>query len=386
MGDRRRNGRAARRETRSFDLERRRLLQVRRRLLCLRRDVGRRLQRGFPSGSSLVDRLLEQLAKLLDVADTPIRSLDQTLADDPLDTRIRIDDEHAHRIRIFVRDLVLQRVGIQSGNVEGSFPRDQLVQDDRERPDIGALVERGRHELLRRHVRRRASDRSPFHRHGGAIFFDGLGADAPSDAEIGDDRDELALNRLDQDVRRLEVAVNDPRAMQRSHAIEHLLEEREQLSLNVEERRPDEQIPFGVEHPGRNLVRFERSLPCFFGGVQRRLQERLGSNIDPVAERTPADDVRHDEDEIVPRIHAKVDHLDHIPVIDRRGNARLAPKALCVGGDGLLVARRIRLGVLDRHLTGRLSILLERLEVLRLVDVRLAARTNRAQEAIPMFA
>ncbi len=129
------------------------------------------------------------------------------------------------------------------GAGEGGLAGEHLVDDGAEREDVGALVDlvvlAGR--LLGRHVLRRAEQR-------GLLRLDGLRAADLGDAEVEDLRDiddaVLDLLRHEEDVLRLEVAVDDAFAVRGGERAADLAEdrhhavERERAGLEVlRERR-----------------------------------------------------------------------------------------------------------------------------------------------------
>ncbi len=156
----------------------------------------------------------------------------------------------------------------------GELPREHLVEDDSHRVDVRATIDGGiAPELLGRHVRRRA--------HGGARLGqlrEGIRPEEQSrDPEVEDLDPLRALIRLrEEDVGRLEIAVDDAAGVHRAERLEELDGERdravggqgpfplqalvEPLPLEVlhHEKRPFPNVDVEVEelrHPGTRDLR-----------------------------------------------------------------------------------------------------------------------------------
>jgi len=199
---------------------------------------------------------------------------------------------------------------------------DQLVEHHAEAVEVGPLVHLVAQRLLRRHVVGRAQKRA--------------GASQPRLAhhQLGDAEVEqlhlvaAARQRDQEDVGRLQVAVNDPGRVRRAE-------------------------------PGRDLKdQIDR----------RRLRER--SSLDARVQRLPLQPLHRQVDRAVRR-DAEVLDVDDVAVTDGAGSARLAAQPL----DRVGIAGQLAAQELDRHpLAG--------VEVLGLEDVAGPALADGAQQAV----
>ena len=105
---------------------------------------------------------------------------------------------------------LLERDGHRGVAVERHRPGEHLVEDDADRVDVGLRADRVALRLLGREVLRGAQDR-PRLRH--------VRRARPGDAEVGDLR---AVLGVDDDVVRLEVAVDDPALVREARGAQDL--------------------------------------------------------------------------------------------------------------------------------------------------------------------
>ena len=206
------------------------------------------------------------------------------------------------------RDLDHQRVVV--GVEEGQPARERLVEDDAEPVDVGAAVElEAAARLLRAHVRGRAAH------HAGAGDGGGrAGAGDLGDAEVEELGDHLAAGEaVEEDVARLDVAVDDPLVVRQREGAGHVADRRQH-----------------VERP--------EGAGALEDGVERVAREQL----------------HHQEGRAVLGV-ADVEHVDDARVADAPADAGLGEEALDGGGilggdagshhlDGDLAAE----GVVDR--------------------------------------
>ena len=159
----------------------------------------------------------------------PLRGiLLEALLDDPLELHRNSRAERRHRLGLLVHDRVERRLLILAGKC--MLPRQHLIEHNPERPDVGPLIDLLPARLLRRHVLRRAERRARLRElHPGEL----------REAEV-DDLHETVFR--DENIRRLDVAVNDPLAVRLGEPlgdlngdIERLIElERPPLDLALE--------------------------------------------------------------------------------------------------------------------------------------------------------
>ena len=101
--------------------------------------------------------------------------------------------------------------------VERHLARQHLEEHRRQGEEIGARVERLPAHLLRRHVVRRADDGAGLGEAGRAVGAEAAG-DRPGQAEV----EQLHAVRRQEQVRRLQVAMDHPARVQRVEGVEHL--------------------------------------------------------------------------------------------------------------------------------------------------------------------
>ena len=150
-------------------------------------------------------------------------------------------------------------------------PREELKKKHSQRVDVGARVDRGAHDLLRRHVRR-----------GARFVVRGGLRGAKRDPEIGEDR----ARGCHEHVRRLHVAMHHARGV---HAYE------------------------AARHVERGAERDADRHPSLGGQARDRLEERLAFH-----------ELHRDEHEIV--FHADVVHTRHVGMSDPSREPHLAPR------------------------------------------------------------
>ncbi len=212
---------------------------------------------------------------------------------------------------------LLERDGDGAVSLERDPSRQCLVEDHPDRVDVRARRRRLALRLLRREVLRR-----PHHGAGGGDV--GV-LTAPGDAEVGDAGAALVV---DQDVLRLQVAVDDPLAVGEAGGVEDL---------------PGEVDRVLGPHPALDQV------------LQRGAVDVLHGDEVGVAEDTAVEDP------------------DHVRVLEPGRRLRLALEAL----DELLVLREAVVQDLDRHVAVELG-------VLREPDVRHPARADLPIEPVAL--
>ena len=254
------------------------------------RGVGRRLQ----GDRALADAEAAQvLAQRVGRRVAHRRVLRQQLGDDRLERPRHVGDELVERRRVVVHLPVGDAHRVVAG--ERRTPGDHLVHHDAERVEVAARVGLGALGLLRREVRRRAH-----HRAGLGEVRLGRRVEGPGDAEVGDLHRAV---RADEDVRRLDVAVDEPGGV-------------------------------GEAEGGGDLA----------GDLGRLLRREVAVGAQDVGERAPVD-VLHG-DEVGRGVLAPVEHVDDVRVVEVGGRLGLAAEALDeVGVDGELGEQH-----LDRHL------------------------------------
>ena len=184
--------------------------------------------------------------------------------------------------------------------VERRLPGEELVEDDAEGVEIGALVDLGAARLLGREVLRGADDRARLGH---------LARPGARDAEVGDLDAALAV---DEDVVRLDVAVDDP------------------VPVREAQRRED----------------LARVLDATLTGAGPRPTIEL-------LQRAPVEVLHRDVVRVL-RLAAVVDR-DDVRMVQRGGVLRLAPEPL----DELLVVRVAVVEDLDRDAAAELLVLRE---------------------------
>jgi hypothetical protein len=191
------------------------------------RAAGRARQHGLVG--QVAPHVLRQLVRR-DVAALPV--LLDRLHDDPVEVaahlaRPRVVRPQARPRRVRLADVPQQLDVVASGQRLGGERqrvREQLVQDDAQRVDVGARVHVVRDEvgLLRAHVLEGADDL--------ALLGERRARRVPlvqraRDAEVDDLRLRQAVAFGDEDVRRLEVAVDEALVVRVLHALADLEEE-----------------------------------------------------------------------------------------------------------------------------------------------------------------
>ncbi len=174
------------------------------------RLLGRAQQRRFGRRARLPRRrvercLVERRRELVRRLKALVRALGQRLAHHGIHRPGHLHVEPRRRQRVLLQHLVH---GGRGRAAEGALARQELVEDDAGREQVGATVDGESHDLLGRHVARRAEHRAHL-RH--VRRFD------VRDAEIGD----LDAAVLEQDdVGRLDVAVNDAEPVRVAERVE----------------------------------------------------------------------------------------------------------------------------------------------------------------------
>ena len=164
-----------------------------------RRERARRAERG------------ELPRELRDVREAMPRVLLEAAIDHALDGRGNVGAALLDRVRRAVHD-VRHELGHPLAS-KGRLRAEELVEDDAERPDVGPRVDRARrHQLLGRHVDRRAEDARVARHEFLAVAGD---LRQPEVDHLEDRRARRALRQ--KEIRRLEVAMDDPLGVGRGH-------------------------------------------------------------------------------------------------------------------------------------------------------------------------
>ncbi len=199
------------------------------------------------------------------------------------DLDVRRAHAHRHRRGVEVRHQRLER----RRTVERHRAGEALVEDDAERVDVGARVDLAAVvDLLGRHVLRRPDECALLRELLGAVFV----ADDFDDPEIDDFVVVFSVARRHQDdVRRLQVAVDDPLR-----------------------------------------VRFREAARDRVGDADRLLGRQPAERVDAAAERLTRQELHRDEEarRLLPLDLAVVEHRDDVRVLELREDARLAREAL----------------------------------------------------------
>ncbi len=169
-------------------------------------------------------RELERGAQLARVAEPIVRILGQRLGDRFADREGHFGDDVVQRLRLLGE--VRGEDGLCRGPVERLLPREHLVADDGERVDVGAGVEVAlADQLLGRHVADRA-DGHPGVGESRAAVRRRRAHRRARDAEVGEHR----VPFLEEDVRGLDVAVDDPHAVREPEGVRHLAQDVQRLT------------------------------------------------------------------------------------------------------------------------------------------------------------
>ena len=153
------------------------------------------------------DEPVNVVRQLVGVRVPPLVQFVDRLADDRVDPRGDVGHDRSQRRRVLREDLGGQ-LGRGLGE-ERADAGDELVEDDSERVDVGPGVDAAlADELLGSHVARRADEVARARDSGVAL------RGVSSEPEVGDAR--VAAPRLEHDVRRLDVAVDDSELVGRS--------------------------------------------------------------------------------------------------------------------------------------------------------------------------
>ena len=260
---------------------------------------GRRLEGHWPLAHA---EAAQVLAQRVGGRVTHRRVLRQQLGDDRLERPGHVGDELVERRRVVVDLSVGDAHGVVTG--ERRAPGDHLVHHDAERVEVAARIRLGSLGLLGREVRRRTH-----HRPGLREVRLGRGIERPGDAEVGDLHRAV---RADQDVRRLDVTVDEPGGV-------------------------------GEAEGGGHLA---GDLGGLLGGEMAVGTQNVGQR--------PSVDVLHG-DEVGRGVFPPVEHVDNVRMVEVRRRLRLAAEALDeVGVDG-----ELRKEHLDRHLAVEQTVVAE---------------------------
>jgi hypothetical protein len=211
-----------------------------------------------------VERLVERARQVAHIRESLVGILVQAAQQDLIDGGGHRDDRRRRRWR--TAQLIGQE--IEPCGVEWTATGDHLVQDDAERVDVGAAIRAAAHQLLGRHVLERA-DGGAHDRQVGRLRQIAAREDL-RDAEVEHLHD---IVRRDEDVRGLEITVDDAEVVCLAQGRAHLGPDREHAlpgqgaarAKQVEQRpaleqlHRDERQPIGfAELVGRDDVRAEQ--------------------------------------------------------------------------------------------------------------------------------
>ena len=193
-------GRGCRRGGRRRRGDQARRVEQGRRIRRGRRRCGRRIQRR-------IDRVAEGVGEFLGAVKTVFAFFRQRLEQHLVDQRRQLRFQFRRRLGVIVQHLLHDDCRIAG---EGLAPGQQFVGDDADRIEVGMRVDFGAEKLFGRHVMRRAEHVADLRQ---------VGRLDARDAEVADLDAAVAV---DEDIRRLDVAVHDAFGVGMADAVEQL--------------------------------------------------------------------------------------------------------------------------------------------------------------------